>query len=227
MNENGSSVMDCEQQFMVWSHQVAVLSKALEQLSETSPKNLLKHFFLQVVENEFRCELESTKSMIKNILCAALDEVETLEGSARQRAATILKNKSSLPPILGHIKLADIRNIAVFEIYKQCGITIDTYFERFQNPPGRPEEIAVYSQIAHGGASASAEKTTYLSNILVYMQVLKRFFTIYDSVCREQTVQFDAANLNWVAAMWHSKMVASSLGELIWDLFLDIYTYEL
>jgi len=218
--------MDCEQQRDIWLEQLCVLTRTLNGLSETPPTNILKHFFLQVVEKEFATELESTKTVAKRIVCLALDSVETLEGSTRRRAAAILK-RCIQEPVLTHIKLADIRNIAVFEIYRHCGVTLDTYFERYPSPPGRPEAVTLYSQMAHGGAGASAEKTAHLTSILLYMQVLKRFFLITDHVLKAGQVSMDSSNLNWIPAMWYGKVKKDSLGELIWELFLDVYEYEL
>ena len=72
-------------------------------------------------------------------------------------------------PILADITLADIRNIIAFDIYKQCGITIDTYFERYSSPPGSAEQTEQYNRIAHGSAKASASKTKLLTTVLLSM----------------------------------------------------------
>ena len=102
--------------------------------------------------------------------------------------------------LLHRIRLADIRNRAVFEVYKQCGITVDTYFERYSSPNGSESQNEMYSRIAHGSAQATATETLTLSNMLIWMQILKRFFTVYDYVHTDDQVnkhnELDWCNLD-------------------------------
>ena len=217
--------MDCEVQHKVWLQQLQVLRHSTELLSETEPKNILQHFFLQASERELSTELDSVKQMSKTLICDALNSLESLEGSYRKKAAIILKKYLHVS-ILQHIRLADIRNRAVFEIYKRCGITVDTYFERYSSPPGTPEQITAYSHVAHGGAAGTAEKTSELSQILLYMQILKRFFLICEHIFHQRGTG-EAEQLNWLGATWAMHAKKMSLGDLIWELFLDIHEYEI
>ena len=220
--------MNCQEQFQLWSSQILKLKVSVASLSETEPKNLLQHFFLQAAEKELSTELESVKSTCKQIICAAIDTAPTLYGSVRERSALVLQQFLS-PHVLQSIHLADIRNIAVFEIYKQCGITTDTYFERYSSPPGNAQQVEQYSNIAHGSAIASAENTKTLTLILLYMQVLKRFFVVYDYVNSDdpdQLPQRHSYTLNWLGAIWAARVEQKSLSDLIWELFLDVWYFE-
>ena len=161
--------MNCNKQFLVWKEQVQKLRQSVSSLSQTEPKNVLEHFFLTAAGNELQNELAVVKKMSSDIICAAIEQAPTLSGDYRQKSVIILKQFVS-DSIIQNIHLADIRNIAVFEIYKQCGITIDTYFERYSSPPGNAQQNEQYSLIAHGIAHASAEHTQLLSHILLYMQ---------------------------------------------------------
>lgn len=217
--------MEWREQHGIWRDQVAKLKASLAELTSTDPKNLLQHFFLQATQQEFVRELDSFKTNVKTIICHAVELSSTLEGTPRARAAHVLQSLGMCSgSILRTVRLADIRNKVVFEVYKQCGLTVDTYFERYSSPPGQPEQNAAYLHIAHGNACASAVHTVELSNLVVYMQVLKRFFVVYDCVVHET----DAAptTLNWLGAMWAHHIESESLGDLIWQLFLDVWTCE-
>ena len=142
----------------------------------------------------------------------------------QQRSANIIKSLGLYTPILNHIRLSDLRNKAVFDVYRQCGIHVDTYFERYSSPPGTVDENECYSRIAHGDARATATQTVHLSNVLNWMQILKRFFLVYDSLTVEQ--DFNKTNLNWIGAMWKGRIEQRSLGDLVWELFLDLWYIE-
>lgn len=215
--------MNCEEEYRVWETQVFKLQRSLGTLVNTDPNNLIQHFFLQAIQQEFSTELESNKNTIKAILCTAVQEAPRLSGNVRQRAAAIIQ-RFHPASLLHRVRLADIRNKAVFDIYRQCGVTTDTYFERYSSPPGTEEQNACYSHIAHGNAQASAKQTTTLSNVLTWMQVAKRFFVVYDSI--HGSTVLTKYNLNWIGAMWKCHVDDKSLGDLIWELFLDLWYIE-
>jgi hypothetical protein len=85
--------------------------------------------------------------------------------------------------------LNDLRNILVFEIFKRCGITIDTYFERYSSPPGTKEQSAYYLNIAHGKALCTAEWTNKLSFIVNTMELLKTVFLVYEGYYKNGSVK--------------------------------------
>lgn len=216
--------MDYNEQFCVWQEQILKLKTSVENLRETAPKNVFGNFFLQVVDREFTHEMESSKILAKKIIGRAIELAAELEGSPRFKAACVLQHFIKTP-VLQSVRLSDIRNCAVFEIYKQCGITIDTYFDRYSSPPGDAEENECYSHMAHGSALASAERTQNLSHILIFMQMLKRFFLVYDGVFDSAT-SYTCWNLNWLGAMWAAHIEEKNLGDLVWELFRDVYEYE-
>jgi hypothetical protein len=215
--------MNCEEEFRVWETQVVKLQHSLGTLVNTDPNNLIQHFFLQAIQQEFSAELESNKNIIKAILCTAVQEASTLSGDVRERATAVIR-RFHTTSLLQRVRLADIRNKAVFDIYRQCGVTTDTYFERYSSPPGTEEQNACYSHIAHGSAQASAQETTTLSNVLTWIQVAKRVFVIYDSI--HGSTALTKYNLNWIGAMWKCHVEDKSLGDLVWELFLDLWYIE-
>lgn len=215
--------MDCEKEHQRWLSQVEKLKASMNQLTSTDPKNLLQHFFLQAIATEFSTELETHKATIKSLICNAVAQSEQLTGTTRARASEIIKQMCRTE-LLTRIRLTDMRNKAVFEVYKSCAVTIDTYFERYSSPPGTSEQNMVYNQIAHGSAQATATETVELSNVLVWMQILKRFFIVYDSLTSE--VELTPCTLNWVGAMWLHHIQERSLGDLIWELYLDLWSIE-
>lgn len=215
--------MDCEKEHQRWLSQVEKLKASINELTNTDPQNLLQHFFLQAIQTEFSTELETHKTAIKTLLCNAVAQSGQLVGTTRVRASEIIQQLYRTD-LLPKIRLTDIRNKAVFEVYKSCGVTIDTYFERYSSPPGTVEQNMVYNQIAHGAAQATATETVELSNVLIWMQILKRFFTVYDSLTSE--VLLTPCTLNWVGAMWLNHIRDRSLGDLIWELYLDLWSIE-
>lgn len=215
--------MDCEKEHQRWLSQVEKLKASINELTNTDPQNLLQHFFLQAIQTEFSTELETHKTAIKTLICNAVAQSGQLVGTTRVRASEIIQQLYRTD-LLPKIRLTDIRNKAVFEVYKSCGVTIDTYFERYSSPPGTVEQNMVYNQIAHGAAQETATETVELSNVLIWMQILKRFFTVYDSLTSE--VLLTPCTLNWVGAMWLNHIQVRSLGDLIWELYLDLWSIE-
>ena len=217
--------MDWRSQHSVWVNQIQKLKQQMQSLTNTDPKNLIQHFFIQALEHEFSNELESQKTIIKNIMSYAVEHCDHIEGTIREKSAKILKECLTNDSLLEHINLTDIRNFIVFEVFKQCRITLDTYFERYSSPPGSEQQNILYNKIAHGQAKASASNTKRLNNIIVYMQLLKRFFIIHDFLI-DNTIQLKNHNVNWLGAMWAHHIEETSLGDLIWSLYLDIWHYE-
>ena len=216
--------MDYNNGHILWMDQVEKLRTSVSNLSMTEPKNVLQHFFLQALDKELSNEPERVQILAKSIVCRALEFGDTLSGTIRQKSAMVLRHFIKTP-ILNNIQLVDIRNIAVFEIYHRCGQTIDTYFDRYSSPPGSGEQTTAYIRIAHGAASASAEETVTLSSILLFMQILKRFFAVNNIVNGVESVP-SVITLNWLGAMWCAHVKEKSLGDLIWELFLDVWYYE-
>lgn len=218
--------MDFNEQHVVWKQQVQKLIASNQQLKETDSSNILIHFFSQVIERDFCHELESTKEQIKNTIKLAIRLAPTIEGTVRNRAATVLTKSMPLEePILQNIRLNDLRNILVFEIFKRCGITIDTYFERYSSPPGTKEQSADYLNIAHGKALCTAEWTNKLSFIVNTMELLKTVFLVYDIFMGTPCIT-TASNLNWHGAKWACSVSKRGLGDLVWNTFLDVWKYE-
>jgi hypothetical protein len=217
--------MDWREQYNFWVQQVEKLRASMESLTHTDPKNIIQHFFLQAIQHEFSRELESHKTTIKTIICTAVELSNTLEGTSRERAVKVLHHLFGCQePLLTSIRLSDIRNRAVFEVYKQCGLTVNTYFNRYSSPPGTEEQNSAYLAIAHGNACASAVQTVILSQLLLHMQILKRFFVVYD--CIVHNGEHSPTNLNWIGAMWAHHIETNSLDDLVWHLFLDVWLYE-
>lgn len=215
--------MDCAAQHKIWVTQLKVLKESVSELSETKPKNVLQHFFLQAAKNELATDSEYVKTMSKRMLYYGLEHAGNMTGSPRHRAASVLRHFMT-EPIIQNVNLSDLRNIAVFEIYKRCGITVDTYFERYSSPPGSAEQNTVYSHMAHGHALATADTTVILDNLLLYMQILKRFFVVFDHVFHNSPMS--SLTLNWIGGMWTSHVQEKGMGDLVWELFLDVYVYE-
>ena len=215
--------MNCRDEHNTWMDQVLKLKNSLSTLTCTDPKNILQHFFLQALEQEFPRELEANKNLNERVLYLAIENAPKLSGSARTRAASIVKEYCGTS-LLTNVRLTDLRNKAVFEVYRQCGVTIDTYFERYSSPHGSEEQNASYSHIAHGDARATATQTVDLSNALNWMQMLKRFFLVYDALTTD--VNLNETNLNWIGAMWKTRIDKTSMGDLVWELFLDLWYIE-
>jgi len=218
--------MDFDKQHVVWKQQLQKLIASNQQLRETGSSNILIHFFTQVIERDFCNELETTKQKIKQITKLAIQMAPSLRGTIRSRTTAVMVKSMPLEePIVQNVRLNDLRNILVFEIFKRCGVTIDTYFERYSSPPGNAEQSAAYITIAHGKATCTAEWTNKLSFIVNIMEVLKTVFLVYDIFTGTPT-ETTGANLNWHGAKWAVYVSQHGLGDLVWNTFLDVWEYE-
>lgn len=207
-----------------WRDRIEQLRETLEQKSSTDPRNVLTHFFLQAIDHEFNQELMTWRTTTKELVKMAIERMFELQGTPRQRAASIMRENHT--EMLKHIRLADIRNRVVFEIYKSRGATVDTYFDRFSQPPGSAEQNAQYAKMAHGSALyTTARHTQILSDVIIRMELLKRIFIVYDVVF--QTAEMPGeGQLNWLTDAWMNRIQSDGLGKLVWDLFLDIWAIE-
>lgn len=218
--------MNWEEQHTVWAQQVQKLISSKHELQETDSSNILCHFFTQVIERDFMHELEPTKQRIKRLVSDAIRMASNMSGSYREKAAAVLCKSEALDEsILNSIRLNDLRNIVIFEMFKRCGVTQDTYFERYSSPPGTQEQSEAYLKIAHGKAVCTAEWVEKLSFIVNMMQFLRTVFIVYDLYTGKQ-VPVDASTLNWHGIRWVVHVEKYGLGDLIWNLFLDVWEYE-
>jgi len=206
----------------LWLEQIHKLRKSMETLKSTDNNNIIEHFFTQAMDYEFENESIAFKAVLKELLSAAV--LYNSATTPSESAAFILKQiiKHSFPKF----KLSDIRNYAVFNMYKRSGVTVDTYFERFSSPPGNVRQNRVYSQIAHGHAVCNAADTSKLAELLTYMQFLKRVFVV-KKMLTEPEISVLPSQLDWVGAMMTSCLKETSLSMLIWVLFIDTYNYGL
>ena len=207
-----------------WVERIQQLRQTIQDNPRTEPQNVIKHFFLQAIDHEFSFELATWRTKTKNLLNVAIDTMFENTGSIRERTARILK--TIYKPMIKHIRLADIRNRVVFEIYKSKRVTIDTYFERYSQPPGTHEQNLQYSKMAHGSALyTTATHTQLLSDIIIYIQLLKRIFIIHDIIFKEAEIP-DKTQLNWLTTQWYEYIKEHGMGKLIWSLFLDLWAVE-
>ena len=216
--------MEWEKEHETWKIQIHKLIESKNQLRETEPLNILVHFFSQVVEAEFKMELDANKSNLKILIRNAIEMAVVSSSSPRLLAAQCVYNIFK-EPILDKIRLADLRNIIVFEIYKRCGITLDTYFERYSSPPGTEAQNAGYSKIAHGNAMCTAENVVQLNHIVVFIFVLKRLFSVYD-VFVGKTTEMQPDVFNWIGHAWACHVSTKCLSDLVWSTYLDLWEYE-
>ena len=206
----------------LWLEQLKRLRQSIQQLSDTSPSNIVEHFFSQAMSLDFPSETDEFKTTVKKMRLIAV--LRTDCDNIRQTAAAIV---AKIYPVTfrSKIQLADIRNLAVFQVYCKCGVTVDTYFERFSSPPDTPQENAAYATVAHGNAMCNAETTKTLSDILLFMQYLKRVLCVKRCL-KDGRYKTTAYTLNWMGTMWSAHIKEQNLSLLIWELFLDLHYYK-
>tara|TARA_B110000091_G_scaffold3186_1_gene3160 strand:+ start:6524 stop:7180 length:657 start_codon:yes stop_codon:yes gene_type:complete len=213
--------MACSKGHVLWLHQINKLRASLQSLPDTNPNNIIQHFFTQAMETEFKSESVQFRRTLKQLLSIAVHQPLTM--SPRQQAASVLASVVKTN-ILSQIRLADIRNQAVFQVYCKCGVTLDTYFERFSSPPGNPQQNKAYAKVAHGNAICNAESIRRLTELLVYMQFLKRVYVVKQLMSTDSGAT--AGTLNWMGFMWHARISSHGMSDLIWELFLDLWHYS-
>lgn len=133
-----------------WRDRIEQLRETLEQKSSTDPRNVLTHFFLQAIDHEFNQELMTWRTTTKELVKMAIERMFELQGTPRQRAASIMRETHT--EMLKHIRLADIRNRVVFEIYKSRGATVDpilTVFPNHLGPQSRTPNMPKWHTVVH------------------------------------------------------------------------------
>lgn len=220
--------MNFEEQHVVWKQQVQKLIESNQELQETGTTNILRHFFSQVIARDFCHELDTTRQQIQKVVAMAIEKAPYLHGDVRTRATAVFSAFQQLEEqVLPNIRLNDIRNILVFEVYKRCGVTVDTYFERYSSPPGTEVQSQSYLDIAHGKAICTAIWAEKLSFIINTVALLKSVFFVYDIFVGNVSVaSADSSTLNWHGAKWSVIIQQRGLGDLVWNTFLDVWDYE-
>lgn len=205
-----------------WMENITKLRSSIQTLKSTDNVKILEHFFTQALESEFSLESTKFKTTLKQLLSAAVGHISNTTPS--QSAAFILKKvtNASFPKF----RLTDIRNYAVFNLYMRCGVTVDTYFERFSSPPGNSIENELYLKVAHGHSVCNAEETSILADLLTYMQFLKRVFVVKQMLRETGNTVFKPSQLNWIGFMMLETVQELNFSMLIWNLFVDIYNYQ-
>ena len=216
--------MDFVQQHLVWREQLNKLVQSKNNLMQTGQNNILFNFFSQAIEKEFLTEADSFKTNIKELMLTASVVAPTLTGSYRTRSAHVLSSIVT-ESLFGQINLNDIRNVVLFEVYKRCGMFSDTYFERYSSPPGTEEQNNLYLSIAHGNAKCTAVWTEKLRFIITAFVILKRFFLVYDAY-EGKHPELNYTSLNWFGTNWVAHIENKNLADLIWNIFVDLWTYE-
>jgi len=216
--------MDFVHQHLIWKEQLNKLVESKTHLLETDQNNIISNFFSQAIEKEFPRESNDFKINIKQVILKASIIAPKLNGCYRKRAAHVLSIINT-ELLLSQISLNDIRNLVLFEIYKRCGVAIDSYFERYSSPPGTEEQNNLYLSIAHGNAKCTAVCTEQLHFVITSLVLLKRFFLVYDSFEGKET-KLTNSNLNWFGTNWLAHIDNINLADLIWNIFLDLWTYE-
>tara|TARA_B110000879_G_C11158234_1_gene507895 strand:+ start:1796 stop:2467 length:672 start_codon:yes stop_codon:yes gene_type:complete len=216
--------MDFEEQHSLWMEQIDKLVKSKSNLSNTNQNSILSNFFSQAIDSEFTNDLNFFKQQMKDIIVQASKLAPTLNGTIRQRAVHILRLNNQ-EEIFNHIRLSDIRNTIVFGIYRRGRVAIETYFERYSSPPGSVEQNEVYLSVAHGTAKCTAVWTEKLHILITKIAILKRFFLVYDIYTENNSIELNSMTLNWVCTQWLSHIQQINLADLVWDIFLDLWTY--
>ena len=112
--------MNLEDEHRVWVQQVEKLISSKRQLQQTGASNMLFHFFSQVIERDFKHELEPTRRRLKRLTQTAVELAPTMSGSTRDRAAAVLGKVLPLDEsVIDSIRLNDLRNVVVFEMFKR------------------------------------------------------------------------------------------------------------
>lgn len=216
--------MACSKGHALWLDQISKLRASVQSLLDTNPNNIIQHFFTQAMETEFKSESNQFRRTLKQLLSIAVQQPLTTT-SPREQAALVLASVVKVKVnILSQIRLADIRNQAVFQVYGKCGVTLETYFERYSSPPGNTQQNQAYAKVAHGNAICNAESIRILTDLLVYMQFLKRVYVVKQMMFNDSGAT--ACTLNWVGFMWHARIRSHGMSDLIWELFLDLWYYS-
>lgn len=208
----------------LWVKQLGHLNTSIQELTDTNPSNIIEHFFSKAMPQDFPTEDWAFKATIKKVLSMALARPLAPPTTIRECAASIVAQSYSVL-FVTNIRLADIRNLAVFQVYCKCGVTVDTYFERFSSPPGTTDENREYAAVAHGNAECNAETTKLLSDVLLFMQYVKRVLLIKQCL-EKKDFQTTPYTLNWIGTMWSAHIKEQNLSLLIWELFLDLHYYK-
>ena len=80
--------------------------------------------------------------------------------------------------------------------------------------------------MAHGSALyTTSTHTQILSDNIIYFQLLKRVFIIHDIIFNDIDIP-DTTQLNWLTTAWQEDIKENGMGELVWSLFLDLWTVE-
>jgi hypothetical protein len=184
--------------------------------------------FLRVTTGSFD---EPFKTMVSKAVYSTEEDIDT-----RNIAAKIVKSIDYLEwpdRLLGRIYLSDIRNQIVFILWKDHQHVIPAQWTPQTQTQGTEEQNASYIKAAHciGGKILDPKDSERLLKLLKWMHFLKLVFHIKEYLnTDESSDEYDAGDnlftFNTFSGGCLHKYNTEGMEKLIWELFLDIYTYD-
>lgn len=201
------------------------------QTSQAELNDILYTFFSQFIRVVLGSFEDPFKSMIYNSIYLYQDM-----SNDRVFAAKHIKGIDFLEwpdQLLGKIYLSDIRNKIVFELWSQHRHMIDEKWTPSTSPPGTEEQKAMYKKVAHciGGKIQDPKNIEKLGSLLTWMHFLKLVYHVKVYLSRDELEDdYDTGDntytFNTFSGACLHKYNSKGLTDLIWELFLDVYTYD-
>lgn len=197
--------------------------------SQAEQTDMLFNFISQFLRATTGSFDEPFKTMVSKAIYMEESDIEP-----RHIAAKIIKSIDYLEwpdRLLGRIYLSDIRNQIVFTLWKDHRHVIPAQWTPQTQTQGTEEQNASYNKAAHciGGKILDPRDSERLLKLLTWMHFLKLVFHIKEYLNTEDS-EYDAGDniftFNTFSGGCLHKYNSVGIGKLIWELFLDVYTYD-
>lgn len=204
----------------------------LEQNIKTSQADMydiLYTFFSQFI----RVSTSSFEEPFKTMVFNAIYNDSTYQ-TARLFAAHHIKQVDFLEwpdRLLGKIYLSDIRNKIVFVLWSQHRHMITAQWSPETTTMGTEEQNATYKKVAHciGGKIQDPKDIERLGLLLTWMHFLKLIYHV-KTYLNDTEQDYDTGDniytFNSFSGACLHKYNQNGISKLIWELFLDVYTYD-
>lgn len=197
--------------------------------SKASIPDILYNFFIQFI-SAIQGEIEEPlKTLIRNAVETDKDYI-----CPRVFAAKQIHQISYIEwpdKFLGKIYLSDIRNRVVFEIWKHHRFAVDTKWTPQTKLIGTKEQNESYLKNAHciGSKLINPKNIEQMGLLLSWLHILKLIYHV-KSYLSNTEIEYDTDDniytFNTFSGACIHKYKKYGMSKLIWELFLDIWTYD-
>ncbi len=204
-----------------WQKQVLSLQKQVGGThNKTLETNMLVHFFLCALSVEFVHEFQSFLNIAERVIRQALHvQIFDPRLAATRAVKNVLRTEAFPADMLSRIKVEDVRNVIVSELWRKHAIVVDVTLSG-EIPSNIPKHVKEKIGTVKGDAQDMERLLTLLKLIYIARRVV-----VVRGVLDKQRDLTDP-EIDTVSGYWWKCLNLKGTSRAIWEFILDIAQYS-